>query len=121
MRTRRSFLRLLAPLLLVGLALGLGGCTFGGTGTIVGGYRPFDLIVINDVSRPYEIWLREGGGGFSFHLVGIVSSWGKTRVLDLVSETPYTVRLVRRGDNPAFYDFQNSFVSRGNDVLWIVP
>jgi hypothetical protein len=68
-----------------------------------------------------RIWLREGGGGFSFHLVGIVSSWGKTRVLDLVSETPYTVRLVRRGDNPAFYDFQNSFVSRGNDVLWIVP
>jgi hypothetical protein len=117
MRTRRALLRLLAPLLLLGLALGLGGCT--ASGTIVTGFRPFDLIVVNDLSRPYEIWLREDIG--SFRLAGLVPGWSRTRLYDLLSEQRYTVRLVRRGDDPAFYDFQRSFVSHGSDIVWIVP
>lgn len=115
--TRRSFLRLLAPALLLGLALGLGGCT--ASGTVVTGFRPFDLIVVNDLSRPYEIWLREETG--VFHLAGLVPGWSRLRVYDLLSEQRYTVRLVRRGDNPAFYDFQRTFVSYGSDVIWVVP
>lgn len=115
--SRRAFLRLLAPLLLLGLALGLGGCT--GGGTISTGFRPFDLIVVNDLSRPYEIWLREDVG--AFHLVGLVPGWSRTRIYDLLSEQRYTVRLVRRGDNPSFYDYQRSFVSYGSDVIWVVP
>lgn len=79
----------------------------------------FDLILTNNSTTAYEIWVNIASAGFVAS--GNITATSQVTLRNLIINTNYVFRLSTTGTGPNTFAYEMTVNSTGADVTWTVP